>query len=700
MFPGHFVFDAAMSSFLSLPLELHHAFSSYLRPSDSLALSQSSAATRSIYTSLAYEKCLLIPRDQSSRLAGVPSDSEYTIIPVRVIMNPRKYKWFPYKHVQTIICMDYCIPRLLEQHRDDYFQLYKRLYYFDVLASEKSLSDDYQHSLCYTPLTKKMCSDFAYLIRSVSHLHLEIFSSDFASILPVLKNPKSLKYLEICREASNIPANIFESISTFSSLESFRIFPTLTWTKTEYLLLFHQLNSLQNLRSLTTVHAIETDSLQSLAEFVNPHASHKVVMYKSTANNNLFDCLTRQNNVFARLLNVLGVDLQARIIPIQVNEASTDDTISIQPFSNCPNVTNLHVESQSQLSGLINFNFPAVREITLRGIENEAALLELFPKIDLLNITSLSLSFNCFGGAVRAIHHLPKFQRLKRFSLEPWSPDVAVVMKSRITTCITYNQLSLAARLMLHVTGDYFTDTIIEFDKVRTGLEDDPPFDYQEGYPSPVCARFVEVLFSFGYRNVADQCGMTRQETIELARDVISNPAMCLVKNCDIFDVQLSRADAPSKQDVFSCMKVLLAMIETVFKNLMTIPTIEYLDFSNVEGVMNSPRLRVIVEAHPTVKQILLHQATAIFPYPSYTQVVKIVQPSDLRRCEDDNTRSCYLIDAEGRRKKYPDFRRNESHLDYQDFSFRSFDHSNTNSRWTVNNGWKNPTCDDFQGWV
>lgn len=149
-------------------------------------------------------------------------------------------------------------------------------------------------------------------------------------------------------------------------------------------------------------------------------------------------------------------------------------------------------------------------------------------------------------------------------------------------------------------------------------------------------------------------------------------------------------------------MRVLLAMIETTFKNLMRIPTLEYVDFSNVADVMNSPRLRVMVETHPTIKQLLLRKTTDMIPYPEYTQLVNVVQPTDLSRHEKDyeqEIKACYVIDARGVRTKHENFTRKGVSLDYQEFSFRAFNHSDTRSKWVVNDGWENTNL-EFDGWI
>lgn len=703
-----------MSSFLSLPLELHQALFSYLSPQQTIALSQTSNFVRYVYSPLAYSKCMLIPRDRNARFAHPPSDSEYLIIPVRVVMNPAKYSWFPQRHVRTIVCPDFCVPRLLEQHMDDYFQLYQTLSTFHVVASEKHLRDDYEHSLSFTPLSIEMCDDFAQLIRSIPQIHLEIFSKDFASILSVLKNPKVLKSLEFCRDSSSLSLAKIELLSTFTNIETFRIFPDQSWTESEYSALFSTLSKLNHIRSLVTVHPTESKSLHTITNLSTTLDCHKIVVYKSVGLRNLFEWIYQQNSVLARLLHALGADLQARVIPVTENESNynTNDNANSYQHNNtneehstpnrlskCSSITHLHIESEPQFSGLKDLTFPSVQEITLRCMDNESCLVTLIPKIDVLKITSLSLSFNSFGSAVEAIHHLPKFQRLKRFSLEPWSPDVAIVMKSRITTSHAYTQLLFAARMMLHVTGDHFIDTIIHLDNVQPGLVENPEYVFVQGSEKPECVRFVELLHAVGYKNVADKSGMTSLESFELVRDIIGNPTTCLLRDSAIFDTQLSKVEAPSKEDVFTCMKVLVAMIETVFKNLFTIPTVEYLDFSKVEGVMNSPRLRVMVEAHPAVKQILLHHATSIMPYPAHTKVVKILQPKDLSQHENGEITTCYLIDAESKRKNYHYVNQAGSLLDFQDFSFRSFQHSSTNSKWIVNNGWKNTNL-EFQGWI
>lgn len=121
-------------TFTKLPADIHYALNDYLHPLDCAALSQTCTQLYDIYAPLSWKRCELIKQLIAGSLIGRNDFStEMRRIPIKVLRNPDKYKWFLNQHVEELLFhftwseLETEIALWFEKFGDSYTETYPKL---------------------------------------------------------------------------------------------------------------------------------------------------------------------------------------------------------------------------------------------------------------------------------------------------------------------------------------------------------------------------------------------------------------------------------------------------------------------------------------------------------------------------------------------------------------------------------------------
>lgn len=599
--------------FSQLPVEFHLSIQQWLSSIETVQVGKTNSHLRSIYTPLGYANCLIFPK---SLVKSFNFDSQYIIIPLDIFLRPEHYSWFPNYRVQKLLILENTLSQFLADINSFYGGNH-----LNINQKYPNLIATFLHRIPANRLNDRLFNDADWkkvfsIISIAQYLNCHITCNSELMILPQV-GLSHIKNLKICWGVEH-KFDFFIYVSKMVNLEYLSLFPGKELDATKYKLIFKELAKLPNLKKLETLHFYENNTLETVSELSDTLDYHKVIV----------------------------------IEPLQVAGWSTfrDDSINIQ-FKKLLSVTHIHSESQSFFKYLNPSVFPRVNTVTLKHTDAIMNISHLISSQSVCvdNIVSLTLSFLNFGGALKTLEFLPKFQKLKYFNIHPWSENFRNLILTKVLKCPMYQLMVYVVQTIMHVAGDHFISTICLIDQ-SAGTD-----IYYSGNDNGECARFTEILETIGYIKIARECGISAEQTKEIVHSVISYPMVCLLESGYELEKQSLGQGMPTVEETLKCVMVKHAYIEALFKVILKIPALEYLDISKIPEALISPRLRCLVEIHPSLKRILVNPVDKGSPYSQYTKPLTIFGEEESFGI-DVSLKNCWVIDVESKNKHFHPF--------------------------------------------